>query len=477
MVCSPVTQKWSAFGSAFVFFISGIMLIFFWSNLVDSFLHEEFILSPNSYQYKYWMETPFDINMEVYIFNWTNSEELNKKGTKPNFEQLGPYMYAARNSRANVVFNSNKTVSFNTVRKFWFVPEKSKGSLDDNITIMNPIVMSMANVAKKEHHLIQRGIHYFMKEFNTTLAETKTANELLFEGIDDVLMELAEKLKMKTFTIPYDRFGFFYSRNGSASYDGNYTMWTGEDDIQKTGIVSEWNFKNYSDSYSGNCDRIDGSTGEVWYPVKNSKTISIFVPDMCSVLTLEHQGSRTSNGIEGNVYVATDKLFDNGVKYPETACFSPNEVLPSGVRDISKCKYQAPAYISLPHFYLADESYRNDISGMKPDPENHKIELIIEPTHGMPVEAYIAFQANFRITQVKGISMFENLKDMMVPLLWVKVAVRVPDNYAFLIKLSLSAGAIGQWIGYVFIFLSIVLFLLGVYLELRMRQISMKFTL
>lgn len=157
------------------------------------------------------METPFDINMEVYIFNWTNSEELNKKGTKPNFEQLGPYMYAARNSRANVVFNSNKTVSFNTVRKFWFVPEKSKGSLDDNITIMNPIVMSMANVAKKEHHLIQRGIHYFMKEFNTTLAETKTANELLFEGIDDVLMELAEKLKMKTFTIPYDKFGFFLS--------------------------------------------------------------------------------------------------------------------------------------------------------------------------------------------------------------------------------------------------------------------------
>ena len=33
--------------------------------------------------------------------------------------------------------------------------------------------------------------------------------------------------------IPFDRFGWFYDRNGSESYDGLFEMFTGEDDIYK----------------------------------------------------------------------------------------------------------------------------------------------------------------------------------------------------------------------------------------------------
>ena len=45
------------------------------------------------------------------------------------------------------------------------------------------------------------------------------------------------KLEMTDFTtsdnIPFDRFGWFYDRNGSESYDGVFEMFTGEDDIYK----------------------------------------------------------------------------------------------------------------------------------------------------------------------------------------------------------------------------------------------------
>lgn len=71
----------------------------------------------------------------------------------------------------------------------------------------------MANVAKKEHFLIKRSIHYFLEEYNMTLSETKTVREFLFDGVKDPLMDLALKLKMKKFRIPYDKFGFFYSVN------------------------------------------------------------------------------------------------------------------------------------------------------------------------------------------------------------------------------------------------------------------------
>ncbi|XP_044757274.1 protein croquemort-like [Coccinella septempunctata] len=471
MVCSQKVQKWTAFSLFGTFFVIGLWLVLFWADVFNSYLRKQLILGPDTYQYEYWKETPFDINTEIYLFNWTNKDEVGDRNFKPHFQQLGPYVLAERHTRANVVFNDNKTVSFNSIRNWHFLPEKSSGSLDDVVTIMDPIVLAMANVAKDEHYIIRRALHYFLVEYKKTLDETKTAQVLLFDGIKDPIIDLSSRLKLKKFKIPYDKFGFFYNRNGSVYYDGNFTMWTGESDVQKTGIVTEWNGANHTKAYDGDCGDIDGTTGDVWYPVKDSSSISIFVPDVCSLLTLERQGSKSGNGIEGNLYVATDKLLDNGKKYPETACFSPREVLPSGVRDISSCQYDAPAFISLPHFYMADDSYRKAVTGMNPDPEKHKIELIIEPKYGLPVEASVAFQVNFKLNPVKEISLFDKLQEVMVPYLWIKVAIVIPDNYAFLIKAALSAAAIGQWIGYSLIFISLILFLFGVYLELQMRNI------
>lgn len=58
-------------------------------------------------------------------------------------------------------------------------------------------------------------------------------------------------------------------------------MWTGEDDIQKTGIMTLWNGSDRSKAFDGECGRIDGTSGEVWYPVKNSQKISMFISDIC----------------------------------------------------------------------------------------------------------------------------------------------------------------------------------------------------
>lgn len=60
----------------------------------------------------------------------------------------------------------------------------------------------------------------------------------------------------------------------------------------------------------------------------------------------------------------------------------------------------------------------------------------------------------------------------MVPYLWVKVEIVVPDNFALLIKLALMSTNIGLWLGYSLVFISLIVFLLGVYLELKMRNIS-----
>lgn len=82
--------------------------------------------------------------LEIYLFNWTNAAEF-KVGEpwtrKPSFQQLGPYTFREHHSRVNVKYNDNNTVNFNTIRTWHIVPEKTKGSLDDNITTVNAIAL------------------------------------------------------------------------------------------------------------------------------------------------------------------------------------------------------------------------------------------------------------------------------------------------------------------------------------------------
>ncbi|KMQ81882.1 protein croquemort [Lasius niger] len=62
--------------------------------------------------------------------------------------------------------------------------------------------------------------------------------------------------------IPYSKFGWFYARNGSESYDGTFNMLTGSTNLYDMGLVKEWNFKNRTDYYKGSCGIIDGTNGD-----------------------------------------------------------------------------------------------------------------------------------------------------------------------------------------------------------------------
>lgn len=70
-------------------------------------------------------------------------------------------------------------------------------------------------------------------------------------------------------------------RNGSETYDGTFTMNEGISDINKLGLFDKWNGLPHSKYYKGSCGNINGSSGELWPPVKNLNTVSIFSPDIC----------------------------------------------------------------------------------------------------------------------------------------------------------------------------------------------------
>lgn len=83
--------------------------------------------------------------LKIYLFNWTNPEAINDPNVKPNFVQMGPYVFLEKHQRVNLTWNETAdTVSYFQKRTWHFVPELSNGDLSDKVTQID--VMSAASI-------------------------------------------------------------------------------------------------------------------------------------------------------------------------------------------------------------------------------------------------------------------------------------------------------------------------------------------
>lgn len=75
------------------------------------------------------------------------------------------------------------------------------------------VLQSAANTARNWNFVMQKQVSMGLKLYNQQVHITKDAKELLFEGYEDDLIDMARSVAsigpMKM-NIPYDRFGWFY---------------------------------------------------------------------------------------------------------------------------------------------------------------------------------------------------------------------------------------------------------------------------
>lgn len=69
----------------------------------------------------------------------------------------------------------------------------------------------------------------------------------------------------------------------------------------------------------------------------------------------------------------------SGSLYPENACSCNGECVPSGVLNISACRYGSPGFVSFPHFYTADPYYVDQFDGLTPNKKQHELSITLEP--------------------------------------------------------------------------------------------------
>ena len=97
-------------------------------------------LECNPLLFNMWKNVAYDVYAELYLFNWTNPEDLHNMSVKPRFEEIGPFVFQLDEEKWNIVWNNNGTVTFQQ-RRFWYFKDNEIRSLDKKVTNVDVIFL------------------------------------------------------------------------------------------------------------------------------------------------------------------------------------------------------------------------------------------------------------------------------------------------------------------------------------------------
>lgn len=421
---------------------------------------------------------------KIYLFNCTNHLDVMENRAKPLVKQVGPYAFLEDRSKTNVTFNPDYIVEYRQKKSWFFEPSKSSGSLDDEVYTINMIAYILAESTRypghhgEDDYPFMRGMmDMAFNVVNESLFMKATVGNLTFGGLDSPLLHLGdfagpELEEAISNNFPFERFGWFYARNGSETYDGLFEVFTGEDDLSKSGQISRWNGDPSLANFSPQpCDRLEGSVGDVFPPNQDVTPVSLFTPDLCRPIQFNFKQETQVNGVPGFKYQLNEEVMANGTFNENNICFNPNPdltvdlpndclsqddcnysdppefhplenavnmYLPNGLLNVTACaysKFASPIYVSHPHFYLADTAFLDQFhpdSDLNPNVEQHSSYLILNPETGTSLEIGIRTQINVLIRPFFGfpIEMFADTTPTFYPAIWIETITKQPEDFS-----------------------------------------------
>lgn len=231
---------------------------------------------------------------------------------------------------------------------------------------------------------------------------------------------------------------------------GHFNIHTGENDISQLGQIRTWNYDTETDYYDSPCNDVLGSGGE-FYPPGQTKNqpITFFNGELCRYLNLYFDEEKDINGLSVYKYASTERSVDNGTAYSEYECFTSKrdelEELPSGLMNVSACRYGAPVFVSFPHFYAADPYYLDLVDGLEPEKEQHEFQITMEPNMAIPVDVSARLQVNVKVQAYPDIGLFQETPTIYFPVFWFEQRVRIPEE---MLRELVMAGSL-PLIGYI----------------------------
>lgn len=419
----------------FIFLIAGCVLIPVLNNYIDSQIKETIPLKEGSDTYNTWLDPPVPIYFQIYVLDLQNPIEVVKYGAKPSFTEKGPYTYREHRQKWQISHFNNGTLSYRENRSFVFDLEKSTGPQEENFTTANLIMVTVAEIIRREYSWIQELVELVLDwGGDSNLFTTLSVKDIMWGYEDPLLKKVKSILKKYVNSTTFDdKFGLFYKQNGSD--DGLYTIYSGTKTWKNFGMIELWN-KDSSLKYwtTPQCNMINGTDGTIFPPFEDKgRTLYIFSSDICRSIYTVYQKSVTLKGIDLMRYAVPPRVFLNHKKNPDNEGFcSPKGVcLPSGLLNVSSCRQGAPIIMSQPHFLAADKDLVQDqVIGLTPDPEQHGTILDVEPLTGVVMNAQKRLQLNVYIRNVSHIRETANIDHIYYPVLWLNESALIDDKSA-----------------------------------------------
>ncbi|KAF0773021.1 protein croquemort-like [Aphis craccivora] len=460
----------SLFGILFLF--TGIIMADLWPQIFNNIMKNKLELENNTLTYQYWKQIPAPLHMSVYLFNWTNPEATLQTGDLPILQQLGPYVFKENRTKVNITFNNNETITYMQLKSWEFEQSLSNGSLSDNVTTINIVINILGEKLQAiNKHWIFVLTNYYLKLSNINKPYiTRTAGELIFDGYDDALLDVVIKLKpFFPIDLPFKKVGWLYGMNMSTSSDGLINMFTGKNNIENVGLVHSVNYNTKLNVFKKDCSYSNASAGDLWPEhTAMQPNMSIYIPGICSAITMQNNNHTFINGLKGIEFVAGSDVFNNTCYCPSSGCPLP------GVRPLSLCGDNSlPIFISFPHFYLADKSYRQSVVGMNPNRTLHEFKIILENDYSIPLKVDARLQFNVKVKPIKDLKILKNMPEIYLPVFWFSESFKIPQNMSD--QLLIVTNVLPIFIPYVWLILALagcVMLILSTYLWVSRKNES-----
>lgn len=438
---SFLKKWWILAGLGVILILAGIFTGLFFTSMFNAIIDSQVILKEGSQTFGWWAKPPVTPYIKVYIYNVTNADEFLNNGSKPIVDEIGPYIYRETWEKKNIVFHDNGTLTFNQEKIYRFDEEASAGMEDDVVVVPNIPMLSATTQSKHAARFLRLAMASIMDILKIKPFVEVSVGQLLW-GYEDPLLKLAKDVVPKDQKLPYEEFGLMYNKNGTSK--DNVTMFTGASDITLYGLINNVNGMGQLAHYTTDeCNSIRGSDGSIFPPhITKNTTLHVFDKDLCRMLPLkfEKEVMVADGKVPGYRFSPSTDVFGTPEENPFNACFCPQgpPCTPSGFFNVSACQFDSPVLLSFPHFYLANDSYRNAFDGISPpDPDKHRFYMDVQPLMGAGLSAKARVQVNLAVSQVIDIKQVATFPTIVFPIMWFEEGIDdLPEEMTTLMHLA-----------------------------------------
>lgn len=432
--------------------ISGVLLIVLGTvclckavTWIQSIIDSKLVIKPSSPIYEQWRSPTVPVLMQFFVFNVENPLEV-KQGSRPSVSQKGPYSYRVYQTKKNITWNKNDTVSYNKITKYVFDVDSSCSSCDpytNHITLPNIPLVILSEVSKK-YPGSSVIFSVIFDRFKEDFFKVTTVHELLW-GYKDPVFEFFAEVKRKfhlTFLPDVDPIFRMMDNN---TIDGVTTTYTGASDISRAAVWTEWKGRPDVGLWNSSwANMLNGSDGMQFPPqTSTDDTLYAFYVQLCRSMHFVYDSQTKVHGVDTLRFTYPEELWQNTSVNPANKGFCPNGCFPSGILDASVCKstpVAVPAIVaSEPHFYQGDPCLVRNVEGLNPIKEEHGTFFDIEPHFGYPLHLSLRLQLNVNIKPVKYMLQMTGVREVILPIFYFNNSVAVDASTAKTMKSVLTA--------------------------------------